>query len=136
MERSGAPVEEAGAGEARVFLARRSTSAVHGGLWELPGGKVEPGESPEAALVREIREELGVTLLIAGPARRYRMEIGGRDFDFLVYPSSFPEGGRGPFELAAHDDWGYFAQRELAALALAPLDGPALRDWAASRAGA
>ncbi len=56
---------EKGAGliaEPRVFLARRSEAAGHGGRWELPGGKVESGETHEAALRREIFEELGVGL--------------------------------------------------------------------------
>lgn len=43
----------------RLLAARRSPGERHPGRWELPGGKVEPGEQPEAALVREIREELG-----------------------------------------------------------------------------
>ncbi|MGF0170446.1 (deoxy)nucleoside triphosphate pyrophosphohydrolase [Streptomyces sp. Marseille-Q5077] len=52
----GAALLEAG----RLLAARRSAPEELAGRWELPGGKVEPGEAPEAALVRELREELGV----------------------------------------------------------------------------
>ena len=48
--------------EGRVLLARRPEGKQMAGLWEFPGGKVEPGETPEAALVRELREELGIGL--------------------------------------------------------------------------
>jgi 8-oxo-dGTP diphosphatase len=44
----------------RILLARRTVGRDLAGLWEFPGGKVEPGESPEDALVRELREELGI----------------------------------------------------------------------------
>lgn len=43
-----------------VLMQQRSHSAVHGGLWEFPGGKLESGETPEVAAVRELEEELGV----------------------------------------------------------------------------
>jgi 8-oxo-dGTP diphosphatase len=46
--------------DGRVLLARRPPGKPMAGLWEFPGGKVKPGETPEAALIRELREELGI----------------------------------------------------------------------------
>jgi 8-oxo-dGTP diphosphatase len=46
--------------EGRVLIAQRPEGKSLAGLWEFPGGKVEPGETPEAALIRELSEELGI----------------------------------------------------------------------------
>ena len=46
--------------DSRVLLAQRPEGKSMAGLWEFPGGKVEPGETPEAALIRELHEELGI----------------------------------------------------------------------------
>jgi 8-oxo-dGTP diphosphatase len=48
--------------ERRVLLQQRAPDRAMAGLWEFPGGKVEPGELPEAALAREIEEELGLAI--------------------------------------------------------------------------
>src|SRR5919202_435164 len=50
----------------RVLAARRTRPPHAAGRWELPGGKVEPGEQPEAAVVRELREELACTVRVTG----------------------------------------------------------------------
>ena len=68
----------------RVLLARRAPGRELAGLWEFPGGKVEPDETPEAALVRELGEELGIRIEVGaplmgvphlGPRRRLRLDV-------------------------------------------------------------
>ncbi|MCL2716114.1 MAG: (deoxy)nucleoside triphosphate pyrophosphohydrolase [Alphaproteobacteria bacterium] len=46
--------------DARVLIARRPEGKALAGLWEFPGGKIEPGERPETTLIRELKEELGI----------------------------------------------------------------------------
>jgi 8-oxo-dGTP diphosphatase len=48
--------------DGRVLIAQRPKNKHFGGLWEFPGGKLGPGERPEQALIRELHEELGVTV--------------------------------------------------------------------------
>ena len=54
-------------GDGRVLLAQRPEGKSLAGMWEFPGGKLEPGESPEAALARELDEELGIVAEALAP---------------------------------------------------------------------
>ncbi|MGH8541632.1 MAG: NUDIX domain-containing protein, partial [Stenotrophobium sp.] len=61
-----------------VLIAQRPDGKIAAGLWEFPGGKIEPGESAHGALVRELHEELGVTVRAARPLIRIAHEYSDR----------------------------------------------------------
>ena len=71
----------------RVLIAQRPQGKTLAGLWEFPGGKVEPGERPEAALVRELREELGIEVDPAAlmPVAFASADNAGRHMLLLLY---------------------------------------------------
>ncbi len=73
--------------EGRVLLQQRAEGRQMAGLWEFPGGKVEPGERPDAALVRELREELGIDVAAESlaPAAFASAELGERHLLLLLY---------------------------------------------------
>ena len=58
--------------DGRILVCRRRADQPHPLKWEFPGGKVEPGESAEAALVRELGEELGITAVLGTELERYQ----------------------------------------------------------------
>ena len=70
--------------DGRVLLAQRPADKAMGGLWEFPGGKVEAGETPEAALIRELREELAIETVTSCLAPLTFASHGYDDFHLLM----------------------------------------------------
>ena len=107
----------------RVLLCHRAPGRRwYPNVWDLPGGHIEPGESPAAALVRELHEELAVT--ISEPVLPPRAVISVDGFAMGVW---LIESWAGAVRNAApheHDDLAWVDRRELAALAVADLAHP------------
>lgn len=115
------------AADKRILMQRRRHGRAHGGLWEFPGGKIEPRETPAAAAVREIREELGVDLdpcalqpvsFASGPPSARQPHV------ILLYACRQWQGE--PQCLDA-EEAAWLAPEQLAHLAMPPLDYPLAR---------
>ncbi|PSM39357.1 DNA mismatch repair protein MutT [Streptomyces dioscori] len=95
----------------RLLAARRSAPVELAGRWELPGGKVEPGEGPERALVRELREELGVSAEVVG---RVPGEYALRaPYVLRVWTVRLLPGSAEPLALQDHDELRWLTVDEL-----------------------
>ena len=111
-------------GGGRLLVQRRPAGTHHGGLWEFPGGKVEPGETAEAALVREIEEELSVTIHVADlVATGFATTVNGagRPLILLLFRTHRWKGT--PRALEA-DAIVWYSPEELANLPMPPADYP------------
>jgi len=110
--------------EGRVLVAQRRADQVRPLAWEFPGGKVEPGESPSQALVREIEEELACSIEV-GPVFDV-VFFAYDDFDLImpVYQATIRAGIPTARQVAAV---AWVARNELASLAFAPADVPLAR---------
>ncbi len=121
----------------RMLLCRRhERRAVWAGLWIAPGGHVQDGESPEDALRREMREELGVAVLDAAFAYTVRVPPFA-DEDARVDRAYLVTGWTGEpanLDLAEHDDLGWFDRREMDALPMPDAAHNSLIPFLAGRA--
>ncbi|OUE22406.1 CTP pyrophosphohydrolase [Clavibacter michiganensis] len=71
--------------DGRALACRRAPHKPGAGTWEFPGGKVEAGEAPRAALAREIREELGIDVTVGALVDRSEVPVGDRVIDLACY---------------------------------------------------
>jgi 8-oxo-dGTP diphosphatase len=118
--------------QARVLMSRRRPDQAMPDLWEFPGGKVEPGEHPEAALRREVREELGCDIEIDRIEEVVFHAYPDFDLYMLVYASRITAGTPRAIEVA---DVRWVAAADLPSLDLLPADYPLARKLAAAAPG-
>ena len=114
------------ADDGRLLACRRPEDKHLGGKWEFPGGKVETGETPEPALVRELREELEITV---EPVRRLTPVIhdyGRGPIRLMPILCRITEGKPQPHE---HSEIRWCTAVELGQLDLAAADLPILAEW-------
>lgn len=69
----------------RILIAQRPPHVPQGGLWEFPGGKLEVGETPQQALVRELYEELGIEVLELSLLMEFNDHYGDQSLRFMVW---------------------------------------------------
>ena len=117
------PVEEG-----RILMSRRRADQAMPNLWEFPGGKVEPGEHPEAALIREVREELGCDLAIDRVAEVVFHAYEAFDLYMLVYAGRIVGGEPQAIQVA---EVAWVEAERLPELDLLPADYPLARKLAA-----
>ncbi|PJM96100.1 (deoxy)nucleoside triphosphate pyrophosphohydrolase [Streptomyces sp. CB01373] len=109
----------------RLLAARRSAPPELAGRWELPGGKVEPGERPEAALVRELREELGVeTEAVERVPGSWPLRP---PYELQVWTARLRPGSADPKPLQDHDDLRWLTPAEIWSVPWLDQDVPAVR---------
>ncbi|HEY9899085.1 MAG TPA: (deoxy)nucleoside triphosphate pyrophosphohydrolase [Pantanalinema sp.] len=105
----------------RVLIAQRPPGKHEALLWEFPGGKVEPGESPEACLAREIREELDAEIAVGAYFGDVLHDYGGRRIHLTCYWATLT--GSEPRAIECHA-LAWVSASELGEYAFAPADVP------------
>jgi 8-oxo-dGTP diphosphatase len=99
--------------EGRVLICRRRADQPHALKWEFPGGKIEGDETPQAALIRELREELGIESDPAPEITRYEFAYAGKKpilLMFLRVPAWKGEIENRIFESMTWESWGRLSE--------------------------
>ena len=110
--------------DGKVLACRRAPHKSLAGLWEFPGGKVEPGETDEVALAREIREELGIDITVGAFIAESVAPAGETMIHLIAYWAETTTGGE--FSSTDHDLMEWMSPASLLEVEWAPADVPFL----------
>ncbi|AEJ18230.1 8-oxo-dGTP diphosphatase MutT [Gracilinema caldarium] len=110
--------------DGKVLIAQRALDKKLAGKWEFPGGKIEPGETPEACLIREIQEELGVTIEVERFFTETEYHYDTEAIRLLAYIARWIDGN---FQLTAHSQIQWVTPSELESYDFAPADVPIVK---------
>jgi 8-oxo-dGTP diphosphatase len=102
-----------------LLVAQRKRVKFLGGMWEFPGGKIEPGETAEECIARELREEFGVKITAERFAADLYYDYGSLHVHLIAYWSRY-EGGS--FELRDHEQIEWLRHEEIERFELVPAD--------------
>jgi 8-oxo-dGTP diphosphatase len=116
----------------RLFAARRGPTRRNAGLWELPGGKVEEGETARTCIVRELREELGMDVVPIEEWEPVHHKEPGLDLDLIPVVCRRKGGAMAPTE---HVETGWFEPGVLRGLDWSPADIPVVERWLGEESG-
>lgn len=119
-------------GNGRFLACQRPKDKHLGGLWEFPGGKIDPGESPQAALIREISEELAVGIEVDGSLRAVVCNYGLKQIRLHPFRCRIVRGEPHPVE---HERILWCAPGDFDSLEWAEADVPILEEIRAAIAG-
>lgn len=103
----------------KILITQRNLKKSQGGLWEFPGGKIEPNETKEQAIIREIKEELTIDINVKNYIDEKIFTYPEKDINLIAIECSIINGN---IELLEHEDYRWVSSSELENFEFAPAD--------------
>ncbi|MCF2874308.1 MULTISPECIES: (deoxy)nucleoside triphosphate pyrophosphohydrolase [unclassified Tenacibaculum] len=103
----------------KIFIARKKKGKSLAGYWEFPGGKIEQNENPKKALIRELKEELGMLVSVENQVGEHLYQYPDKMIKLIAYSCNFIEA---TFNLTDHDTYEWVTIEELSNYQIAQAD--------------
>jgi 8-oxo-dGTP diphosphatase len=110
----------------RVLITQRSSTMANALLWEFPGGKIEPGEKEEDCLIREIQEELNLSIVPVKRMTPVEITTEGRTIELIPYLCEYKHG---TIQLAEHRAYQWVSPSDLQLYDWCPADKPVVDEF-------
>lgn len=114
----------------KILVARRGAQQSQAGMWEFPGGKVDSGETPEEALVRELQEELGITVTVLRPLTPVLYSYPSISIELVPFVCRIVKGEPYPHE---HSEIIWLQPTSASTLDWTPADIPIMEEYLSQR---